>query len=188
MQASNQPGFFINLNSHLLLVVVATLMSSCSSFEAPVSIVSPLVLNACSGTEVYSEIEFDFEENWMDEYTFWVEDSAVLDAPAEIGGLRFGRDKDQSATVRMLGGSGSCIFQVETFSLQASSVQLYVETFGGSGGPDPSISMAFDLVRTPDFELDISELVFVGLTVQEEGKGATFYTFVVAGGEILPEE
>ncbi|MEP5759693.1 MAG: hypothetical protein ABJ327_10410 [Litoreibacter sp.] len=149
---------------------------------------SPLMLSSCSGTEAYSKIEFDFEEIWMDEYAFWVEELVAPDAPVEIGGLRFGSDNDQSASVRMLDRSGSCIFQVETFSLQASSVSLYVETFGGTGEPDPAISMAFDLVNTADFEFNLSELVLVGVTVRENGKGASHYTFVVAGDEILPEE
>ncbi|MBU2994310.1 hypothetical protein Q4555_06955 [Octadecabacter sp. 1_MG-2023] len=131
---------------------------------------------------------FDFEEPWMDEYTFWVEKIVAPDASVEIGGLRFGSGNDQSASVRMLDRSGSCIFQIEAFSLRATSVQLFVETFEGTGGPDPSISMAFDLVNTADFEFDLSELVLVGVTVRENGKGATHYTFVVAGGEILSEE
>lgn len=122
-------------------------------------------LETCSGDGQYSRLSFDFEEDWMNRYSFWIEDTwPIRGKSAEIGGIRFTGKVEVPISVRMYGQNGVCIFQAKTYSLEASSVALFENVFGPEFLETP-IHRALDVNETTGIGPDPTQVIRVALGI-----------------------
>ena len=170
-----------------MLLAFGIAINATSSCTYPISIDELTLLDrvqSCTGNLDYTPVEFDFAEEWMTKYSFAVEKVGRPIGPLGIGGTSLSKGGDQPVLVRMFDKDDNCILQVESFSLQASSIELFASTFGGQVFGSSALK-SFEIARQSESRTELSDIVHIGVTLNTGGGTRSYLSFAVLANEIL---